>query len=319
MGVITMKRKVIQIANSTQLVSLPRKWALQQGIRKGDEIDVKEEGNRIIISKEGEAKKDSKIDLNITQLDKDSIIFLVRGLYMRGYDEIKLVFDRSTTRHHRLNKQVRFSSVIHNETLRSTGLEIIQERGNFIVLKRISESSMREFDIILRRIFLLMIDASKDLYIGVKEGDFELVKSLEEKHDNITKFIFYNLRLLNTGSYINYKDTPFLFHIIYSLDVVIDILRNAARDIADNKIRPGKEGAAILGQINKSIGLYYDLYYNFTLKKCEEFSYMRDKILNSIKSTRKKLTKEDLFISTATEQCLEVLRNLFSARISIEY
>lgn len=314
-----MKRRVIQIADSTQLVSLPRKWALQHAIKKGDELDITEEGNRLTISLQGEGEKEEKVELNITDLDKDSIIFLIRGLYIRGYDEIKLIFDKPTTKHHRVGKDVRFSWVVHNETTRSTGLEIIQEKPNFIVLKRIAESSMREFDSILRRVFLLMIDAAKDLYEGVKERDFELVKSLEEKHDNITKFVFYNLRLLNTVSYINYKDTPFLFHIISSLDVVIDILRNAARDIADNQIKPSKEGAAILGEIYKSIQLYYDLYYNFNFKKCEEFSHMRDKVFNSIKNFRKKLTKEDIFILTATEACLETLRDLYSARISIEY
>ena len=35
-----MKRKVIQIAESTQLVSLPRKWALANNIRRGDELEV---------------------------------------------------------------------------------------------------------------------------------------------------------------------------------------------------------------------------------------------------------------------------------------
>ena len=30
-----MKRKVIQIANSTQLISLPRKWVLDHNIKKG--------------------------------------------------------------------------------------------------------------------------------------------------------------------------------------------------------------------------------------------------------------------------------------------
>ena len=34
----TMKRRVIQIGNSTQLISLPRKWAQQFGVKKGDEI-----------------------------------------------------------------------------------------------------------------------------------------------------------------------------------------------------------------------------------------------------------------------------------------
>jgi len=55
------------------------------------------------------------------------------------------------------------------------------------------------------------------------------------------------------------------------------------------------------------------------IKKCEQFSAMRDSILNNIKTKRKILTKEDIFISTATEQCLEVLRDMSSARVGIEY
>ncbi|MFH2028692.1 MAG: AbrB/MazE/SpoVT family DNA-binding domain-containing protein [Nanoarchaeota archaeon] len=314
-----MKRKVIQIADSTQLVSLPRKWAVRYGVKKGDELDVIEQGNRIIIGTEGKGEREDKIELNITELDKDSVIFLIRGLYVKGYDEITLTFDRPLTTHHRVDKKVRFTWVIHNEARRSTGLEIISEKTNTITLKRISQSSIKEFDGVLRRVFMLTIDAAKDLYLGCKEGDFDLVKSLEEKHDNITRFVFYNLRLLNTMSHMNYRDTPSLFHITSSLDIVVDILRNAARDIADNKIKPSKAGIEILGQIYKSMELYYNLYYDFSFKKCEQFSEMRDKILNEIKDLRSKLTKEDIYLSTATEHCLEILRYLFSARISLQY
>ena len=33
-----MKRKVIQIAESTQLISLPRRWAMKCNVKKGDEL-----------------------------------------------------------------------------------------------------------------------------------------------------------------------------------------------------------------------------------------------------------------------------------------
>ena len=41
-----MRRKVIQIAGSTQLISLPRKWAIRQGIEKGEELNIDEQGNK---------------------------------------------------------------------------------------------------------------------------------------------------------------------------------------------------------------------------------------------------------------------------------
>ena len=47
---VEIKRRVIQIANSTQLISLPRKWTIQHNIKKGDELDVQEDGSKIILS-----------------------------------------------------------------------------------------------------------------------------------------------------------------------------------------------------------------------------------------------------------------------------
>jgi len=41
------------VANSTQLISLPRKWAQQFNVRKGDELEIEEEGNQLIIKTEG--------------------------------------------------------------------------------------------------------------------------------------------------------------------------------------------------------------------------------------------------------------------------
>jgi bifunctional DNA-binding transcriptional regulator/antitoxin component of YhaV-PrlF toxin-antitoxin module len=54
-----MKRKVIQIAQSTQLISLPRKWAKKFGIKKGDELEVEEKGSSVTVStsKDIEAEK----------------------------------------------------------------------------------------------------------------------------------------------------------------------------------------------------------------------------------------------------------------------
>ena len=154
-----MKRRVIQIADSTQLVSLPRKWALQHEIKKGDELDVKEDGSRLLITREDNTAEPSKMEVKVDGLDKDSLIFLLRGLYIRGYDQIKFTFDNPHLSHHRLNEKVTISSVIHKEVAICQGLDIIQERGNVFTLKNISVSSIKDFDNILRRIFLLLIEA----------------------------------------------------------------------------------------------------------------------------------------------------------------
>jgi phosphate uptake regulator len=314
-----MKRKVIQIADSTQLISLPRKWSQKYDVKKGEELDVQEQGNKIIVSREGQTHKPAGVEIDITGLDKDSLIFLIRGLYVRGYDEIKLIFNEPLIPHHRIGKPVKVFSVIHGEINRSTGLEIIQQKSNYCVLKNIADSSIKEFDGILRRTFLLIMDAAKDLYEGAKNSDFVLIDTLQEKHDTITKLILYNLRLLNTVGHKEYKNTRLIFHMISSLDVIVDILRNSARDIVEQKTKPSESGIKILGEIVKAIQLYYDLYYEFNIKKAEKFSAARDNIINMIKDLSKDLSKKDIRLVVSMEHCLEVFRDLYSTRIGIEY
>ena len=73
---VKIKRKVIQIANSTQLISLPRKWSQQYGINKGDEVNVDEQRSKIIISIEKAAELKS-VEIDVTGLDRTTIIYYI--------------------------------------------------------------------------------------------------------------------------------------------------------------------------------------------------------------------------------------------------
>ncbi|MBI1969382.1 AbrB/MazE/SpoVT family DNA-binding domain-containing protein, partial [Candidatus Woesearchaeota archaeon] len=103
-----MKRKVIQIADSTQLVSLPRQWAKQQGIKKGDEIEVEVRGSTITI-KAGESGKPDlgKVIIDVSGLDRSSIMFAIRAAYRKGYDEIEVHFQSTTAPYYRIGKDLK--------------------------------------------------------------------------------------------------------------------------------------------------------------------------------------------------------------------
>src|SRR3989344_6975262 len=201
-----MKRSVIQIANSTQLISLPRKWSQKYNIKKGDELEIEEQGNKLNITTE-KPQDTGSIEIDITDLDRDSFMFLIRVLYIRGYDEIKITFNNPVVSHHRLGKKVKVISEIHTEVNRLTGIEVVQQRENFCVLKVLSESSIKDFDLILRRIFLLVMDASNVLVKGATKSEKHLVESIEDAHNTITKFVANALRLLNKVGYPDDKNT----------------------------------------------------------------------------------------------------------------
>jgi len=316
--VVRIKRKVIQIANSTQLVSLPRKWSQRYGINKGDELEVEEDGNKIFISTES-VQESGNIEVDITGLDRDSFMFLIRILYVRGYDEIKLIFNNPIVHHYRLGKKVKVISAIHAEVNRLTGIEVIQQRENFCILKILSESSIKDFDLILRRIFLLISDASNDLIKGAGKGDKYLVESMEEKHNTITKFMSSALRLLNKVGHPNHKNTSLYYHIIESLDNVNDILKESARDIVNFKIKISKNSEKILFRINESLAEFNKFFYKFDFKLVEKLSSERYKIMVEIRGALKKLSKDEILLLMNMERVQEEILDLKVARMALQY
>ncbi|MCK4521587.1 MAG: phosphate uptake regulator PhoU [Nanoarchaeota archaeon] len=313
-----MKRKVIQIANSTQLISLPRKWAVKHGIKKGDEIDVEEQGNKLIIDTEKGVDLE-RIELDITGLDRSSIMYYMRSAYRKGYDEIAIKFDDPLTTHFRLNKKLKVLSIIHTEVNRLVGVEIIKQTENFCLIKDISQSSIKEFDNVLRRIFLLLKDTNNDLMNGLKKRDFVLAETIEEKHDTITKFVSYCLRLLNKYGYEDSKKTAILYHTIASLDKITDIMKYVARDTLIYKPTLKKESKATLDLINNSMESYFDLFYKFEKNKIMDFTRNRDQAIKMIKSSSKKISSEEVRLLNTMGGSLEILLDLVEARMSLEH
>ena len=110
-----------------------------------------------------------------------------------------------------------------------------------------------------------------------------------------------------------------MFNILSSLDIVIDILKNAARDIIEVKIRLGPKALTILNKIHESIKLNYELFYNFSFDKAEKFIYSRNEITDTIKKQINDLSKNDVRILVMVQQTLEVLRDIYSSRMAMQY
>ncbi len=297
---------------------MPRKWSQRYNIQKGDELDVEEQGNKIFVGTE-KSQESGNIEVDITGLDRDSFMFLIRILYIKGYDEIKLIFNNPVVSHHRTGKKVKVISEIHAEVNRLTGMEVIQQRENFCILKVLTASSIKDFDLILRRIFLLLTDASNDLMKGVGKSDRYLVESIEEKHNTITKFMANALRLLNKVGYPNYKKTCLYYHLIESLDNINDILKESARNIVESNIKISKTCENILRRINESLADYHKLFYKFDFNLVEKLSSERYNILENIKLLSKKLGKDEIRLVMNMERIIEALYTLKVARIALEY
>jgi len=278
---------------------------------------VEEQGSRITINTEKEMEH-SKVDIDVAGLDRTTILYYIQALYRIGVDEVRIVFKEPTTVHFRGDKKVNVISVIHREVNRLVGYEIIQQKEDFCIIKDLSKSSIQEFDSVLRRIFLLMNDASSDLLKGAKEMNKPLIETIEEKHNSITKFISYCLRLLNKYGYSNHKKTSTYYHILATYDRVVDVLKNAGRDMLGLNSNLDKKTIKILELIDDSIKMYGNLFYKFDPNKVVEIYKTRDTILNMLKNSQNKIPVSELRILSLAQHILELVVDMSVARMGFE-
>ena len=84
-----------------------------------------------------------------------------------------------------------------------------------------------------------MTDITQDFYTALKKDDKILLGTIEEKHNAITKFVTYCLRILNKYGYTPSYQLPLVYHILVSIDKIVDFIKYAARQQSKTpKIKP---------------------------------------------------------------------------------
>ena len=236
-----------------------------------------------------------------------------------GFDEIKISFNTPLTAYFRTHENVNVITVINKEVSRLIGYEIIQQKENFCIIKDISTTSIKEFDNVLRRIFLLLNDASNDLIKGVKEKNWSTIETIEEKHDSITKFISYCSRLLNKYGYPDHKKTIVLYNILASMDRIIDVIKNAGRDVLKLKHGFNNKTLQLMELVDDTIKLFSEFFYKYDLKKAVVMYKNRNDMLELIYQYKNKIPAEELIIVTKMEHIFELLTEMQVGRMGIEH
>ena len=311
-----MKRKVVQHGPATLIISLPSEWVKKFEVMKGDELNVVQEDNTLVISTEVR-RKSMDTQLDISDLDRTSIMYIVRGMYRLGYDKVRLAFKNPMTRYQRQKEDMSVLSIIHQEVNRLVGYEVIQESENMCTIKDIQETSGKDFEQILRRIFLLIIDASKNLRDGAKDNNLIILESIEKQHDTITKFVSYCMRLLNKKSYPTPRKTSYYYHIIAILDRITDIIKYASRDLRAYNKKVSFKTNDIISATHENLYTFYSFFYKYDLDQIRGMNDAR----YATEQKLRKLTEDpkEIIVATNIFHIMEILLDLVEARSALEY
>lgn len=267
-----MKRKVIQIADSTQLISLPRKWALQHGVKKGDEVDIQEEGNKIVISTNTISQKETK-EIDVSNLEP-MILRCIVALYKKGIDEIKVIFDKPE-----LITPVQ--KVIGKEAV---GFEITDQGKNYCIIKHVS-GELEDFDPVLRRTLLLLLSMADKSYDAIKNNRFEELKNIAFLEEANNRFTTSCRRFLNKKGYKNPRIIGPLYYIVEELENLADEYKYLCihlYELKGKKIKMNKDVVEIYRKINELLKIYYDVFYKFDDKKVAFIGKERKELVEEI-------------------------------------
>ena len=262
-----MKRKVIQLAGKTLVVSMPNKWVKKYGVKKGDDVEVEEGERKLVIKVGGKGEQTTKI-INIKEI-KIMLNRVISGLYKAGYDEVELTYESP--------EQYSVIRDVLNKTC--MGYEIIKHGQRTILIKNLSELHLDEFDNILRRYFLTLLSSADDALEYIKQGNLEGMREIELRDYQINKYSDLCRRILNIRGMDTIKKTTTYYYICEELEKLGDEYRDLMKLMIKNKIkRVDDDILKLITEINRLLRLFYEAFYDFDLIKIEDFGKKSEKI-----------------------------------------
>ncbi len=265
---------------------MPRKWALKNNLRKGDELDVTEEADNLIISPDNNLSRIEKAEIDVSNLDM-MIARVIHALYKRGVDELKVNFNDASL----------VATVQQAIGKEAVGFEILEQGRNYCLIKNVS-SSLEGFDPLLRRTFLLLIKMAEECHDALKNGQFDLLKDIAFLEEANNRFTTFCRRMLNKRGHPKYAKVGPIYYIIEELENIADqykFLCNSFYEVKDKKISFSQESLDFSEQVNDILKEFYQLFYKFDQKKLVKIKKLRKQM---VKDVFKRMEKCDSFYDT---------------------
>ncbi|MFH1420561.1 MAG: hypothetical protein ABIG30_01180 [Candidatus Aenigmatarchaeota archaeon] len=328
-----MLRKVIKQGHNTLTVTLPSQWVKRYGVTPGSEIEVCEQDKALMITTEnGPSLSETTID--ISGLSPELIWRFVSSAYRAGYNEITVtglnghekrkIFSAFSYNTLDCLKGEDISAMSAIETIqalanRLIGMEVIDQKEKYCRLKELGETTYKEFDNALRRIFLLLKNESENITNGI-DGKKSCLKDIHILDTNIDRFEDFCLRVMNKKGYSDFRRTPIVYNIIFTLELLGDEYKRTAIHLLEDKIQIKSELIKWLAdEMKKQIERYYALFYKFDKEKVVEIFNMDNEMTQKVRKSQEKLTPFEREMLHHLKKIGIHLKSLTELRIDMEY
>jgi len=273
-----MKRKVIQLAQSTLVVTLPNSWVKEWGVEKGEVLELVESGPRLFISTE-KPKKMPKSTVDLSSAPDRVVRWVLSSLNKKGYDEIEVITESE--------KQAELIDELMRDLF--LGFAVVERAEQRCVIKSLSKEFDKEFEVILRRAFLVTLELAEGLGKAIKEKDRKRIGSLlklEKTNNQLTNFCE---RVLNKRGHEDPVKNTFMYVIVWNLEKIADEYKYIGEHLAEDQA-VAKSTTVLFERVNELMREYYNLFYTFDMKKlavlAEKFKEAKQEITEKLPGSK---------------------------------
>jgi len=217
-------RKIQLTGGSTYIISLPKGWIKKNNLKKGDSLQIDEEGDELIIRVEKEKEKTGSIE--IKDEDKKALSRLLITRYIQGYNSIDF-----TSKKFIESEKKKHLKIISGYLI---GMEPFGETSNEIMFKMLMQES-NDLISTIDRMHEMSFSSLKNIINGLKNPDKineSFLRSIIEGDNEIDKFYFLVLRQLSNKYG---PDATAWVQIVKSIERLSDHIENIAKLILDGE------------------------------------------------------------------------------------
>ncbi len=332
-----MKRKIIKQGHNTLTITLPSEWVKNLNLKAGDELNIYEKDNSLVLNGDEKVREKSAV-LDINDFTVPLLWRFFQGMYRAGCDEIKIIFNENTRLYedpyHYYTTQFDYAELgekippkpllvaIQSLVDRFVGLEIIDSRKGYIIVREMGEVTTKEFDNSLRRIFLVVFQLFDRIIEAVKKNeinDRNLCKDIHTIDLNIDRFVDYCCRILNKiNTTPSEKNKSLLFSSLFLLELLGDEFKYIGKHLAVSK-KPVKECLSLAEKVKEHFDIYYNLFYKFNREEAIKFGKNDKSIYEEHHYKFKNKTGQERSIARHLMMISKFTLALAELRIEMEY
>jgi phosphate uptake regulator len=187
-------RKLQYTGGSSYIVSLPKKWIQDLGLKQGDHVVIMRQANSVLqIAPASKRMAKEQKEATIEVGKENNPYFIARkliALYFLGYNVITIV-----PKEDRLIAEQR--EVIKNIVRRILmGTEIIADSASGITLQVLINLLDLSVDAAFKRMLLIAKSMYRDTMLALQENNLELAGEVVKSDDEVDRFSFYIVRQL---------------------------------------------------------------------------------------------------------------------------